>query len=112
MSSAANARIAIVGGGPAGSLLAILLAKRGFDPVVIERSARFAATSGGGRSINLALAARGIDALRRAGVDDQVREPHDPDARADGRTTSKGSSASSPTVSARPRRSTPCRAPR
>jgi kynurenine 3-monooxygenase len=73
MSSAASARIAIVGGGPAGSLLAILLAKRGFEPLVIERGPRFTATSGGGRSINLALATRGIDALRRAGVDDQVR---------------------------------------
>src|SRR5262249_10203325 len=62
------------GGGPAGSLLAILLAQRGFEPVVIERGARFTATSGGGRSINLALAARGIDALQRAGVDDPVRE--------------------------------------
>jgi kynurenine 3-monooxygenase len=40
---------------------------------VIERGPRFSATSGGGRSINLALAARGIDALRRAGIDDQVR---------------------------------------
>ena len=74
MSSAASGRIAIVGGGPAGSLLAILLAKRGFEPVVIERGARFTTTSGGGRSINLALAARGIDALRRAGVDDHVRD--------------------------------------
>ena len=73
MSSAASGRIAIVGGGPAGSLLAILLAKRGFEPVVIERGARFTAAGGGGRSINLALAARGIDALRRAGVDDHVR---------------------------------------
>ena len=74
MSSAASGRIAIVGGGPAGSLLAILLAKRGFEPVVIERGARFTTTSGGGRSINLALAARGIDALRRAGIDDHVRD--------------------------------------
>jgi kynurenine 3-monooxygenase len=74
MTSAESARIAIVGGGPAGSLLAILLAQRGFEPVVIERGARFTASSGGGRSINLALAARGIDALRRAGVDGPVRE--------------------------------------
>ena len=74
MSSVTSGRIAIIGGGPAGSLLAILLAQRGFEPVVIERGARFTATNvGGGRSINLALAARGIDALRRAGVDDDVR---------------------------------------
>jgi kynurenine 3-monooxygenase len=72
MSSATSARIGIVGGGPAGSLLAIMLAKRGFDPVVIERSARFTASALGGRSINLALAARGIEALRRAGIDGYV----------------------------------------
>ena len=43
--SCANERspveIAIIGGGPAGSLLAILLARRGCKPVVIERSPRF-----------------------------------------------------------------------
>jgi kynurenine 3-monooxygenase len=68
-----SARIAIVGGGPAGSLLAILLARRGFEPVVLERSAPFTVDQGGGRSINLALAARGIDALRRAGLERDVR---------------------------------------
>jgi len=74
MSSATSGRIAIIGGGPAGSLLAILLAQRGFEPVVIERGTRFTGTNvGGGRSINLALAARGIDALRRAGIDESVR---------------------------------------
>ena len=73
MSDAGRARIAIVGGGPAGSLLAILLARRGLKPVVIERGARFSsAAPRGGRSINLALAARGIAALRRAGIDADV----------------------------------------
>ncbi len=33
--------IAIIGGGPAGSLLAILLAQRGLKPIVIERGAPF-----------------------------------------------------------------------
>jgi kynurenine 3-monooxygenase len=65
-------RIAIIGGGPAGSLLAILLARRGFSPVVIERRREFSAASREGRSINLALAARGIAALRRAGIDADV----------------------------------------
>jgi kynurenine 3-monooxygenase len=73
MSETAKPRIAIIGGGPAGSLLAILLARRGLAPLVIERGARFSATaSRGGRSINLALAARGIAALRRAGLDADV----------------------------------------
>ena len=74
MSAPAAGRIAIVGGGPCGSLLAILLARRGFEPVVVERGPPFTAEQGGGRSINLALAARGIDALRRAGIDAYVRE--------------------------------------
>ena len=73
MTTASAQRIAIVGGGPAGSLLAILLARRGLKPFVIERGPRFSyATPRGGRSINLALAARGIAALRRAGIDRDV----------------------------------------
>jgi kynurenine 3-monooxygenase len=73
MSAAANQRVAIIGGGPAGSLLAILLARRGLEPVVIERGRRFSyAAPRGGRSINLALAARGIAALRHAGIEPQV----------------------------------------
>jgi kynurenine 3-monooxygenase len=70
-----SSTVAIIGGGPAGSLLAILLARRGTRPLVFERGPRFTATSqGGGRSINLALAARGIAALERAGIDRAVRE--------------------------------------
>lgn len=63
------ARTAIIGGGLAGSLLAILLARRGLAPVVVERATEEESrTPAGGRSINLALAARGLVALERAGV--------------------------------------------
>jgi kynurenine 3-monooxygenase len=73
MSAAAAKHIAIIGGGPAGSLLAILLARRGLTPVVVERGPQFSyAAPRGGRSINLALAARGIAALRRAGIEGEV----------------------------------------
>jgi kynurenine 3-monooxygenase len=62
-------RVLIVGGGLAGSLLAILLAQRGLSPCVIERSSeQESRTPSGGRSITLALAARGIAALDRANV--------------------------------------------
>jgi kynurenine 3-monooxygenase len=59
--------VAIIGGGLCGNLLAILLARLGFDVTVYERDpAPGAAQSPAGRSINLALAARGIAALERA----------------------------------------------
>jgi kynurenine 3-monooxygenase len=63
------AHVGIVGGGLAGSLLAILCARRGLQPIVVERDASFDdSATAHGRSINLALAARGIEALRHAGV--------------------------------------------
>lgn len=63
----------IVGAGLAGSLLAVYLARAGWKVEIVERRAdprirRFAA----GRSINLAISARGIKALRRAGLEDAV----------------------------------------
>ena len=59
-------KIAIVGGGLAGSLVAVYLAKRGFDVHLFEkrpdmRKNRISA----GRSINLALSVRGINALEK-----------------------------------------------
>jgi len=63
----------IVGAGLAGSLLAILLARRGFKVTVYERRADpRIATADSGRSINLALAARGIRGLKLAGVLERV----------------------------------------
>lgn len=65
--------ITLIGGGLVGALLAQLLAKRGFAVEVFEkrpdpRRAGFV----GGRSINLALAERGLQALRTAGLADDV----------------------------------------
>ncbi len=63
----------IIGAGQCGTLLAIMLAQRGFcvdvyerhpDPRIVDAEA--------GRSINLALAARGINALKEAGLFDRV----------------------------------------
>lgn len=63
------ARAAIIGGGLCGNLLAICLAQRGLRVEVFEKRP-YAETCmpGGGRSINLALAARGIAALQRFNV--------------------------------------------
>ncbi len=69
MTAGAVDAITLVGGGLAGALLAVLLAQRGHTVTVYERNPdprKGGAT--GGRSINLALAARGRHALRRAGL--------------------------------------------
>ena len=63
------AAVTIVGAGPVGTLLSLLLAADGHRVCVLERRAD--PRSGEverGRSINLALAARGLAALQRAGV--------------------------------------------
>lgn len=58
--------VTIIGGGLAGNLLAIFLARRQLRVRVVERRPRYTeGAHAGGRSINLALAARGIEALRR-----------------------------------------------
>ncbi|SEI87260.1 FAD-dependent oxidoreductase [Frateuria terrea] len=83
--------LSLIGGGLVGSLLAQQLARRGFSVDVFEkrpdpRMAGFA----GGRSINLALAERGLQALRSAGLAEEVlqravmmrgRMVHTPDGR-------------------------------
>jgi len=65
--------INIIGAGQCGTLLAIMLARQGFivdvfernhDPRIVDAEA--------GRSINLALAARGLNALQQAGIYAQI----------------------------------------
>ncbi len=70
-----NGPIAIAGAGPAGSLLAIYLARQGYDVTVYESRADLRrADIGAGRSINLALATRGIVPLVDVGVIARVDE--------------------------------------
>lgn len=65
--------IVIVGAGLVGSLLAILLGKRGYTVKVFERRPDMRKTRQyAGKSINLALSDRGIRGLRLAGVLDDV----------------------------------------
>ena len=73
MSTHSNKHLTIVGAGLAGALLATLLARSGWRIDVHERR-RDPRVHGflGGRSINLALAERGLHALRAAGADAAV----------------------------------------
>ena len=66
--------VTIVGAGPVGTLLALLLARQGRRVRLIERRTDPRASEvERGRSINLALAARGLTALEQAGVLERVR---------------------------------------
>lgn len=66
-------KITVVGGGLAGSLMSVYLAKKGFQVQLFEyrqdmRKARISA----GKSINLALSARGIRALELVGLKEAI----------------------------------------
>jgi kynurenine 3-monooxygenase len=66
-------KITLVGAGLAGSLLATLLARAGWSVDVFERRQDPRSVGyEGGRSINLALAERGLHALRQAGLHEPV----------------------------------------
>ncbi len=62
--------INIVGAGQCGTLVAIMLARHGYDVDIFERyTDPRIEDAEAGRSINLALAERGLNALRQVGID-------------------------------------------
>ncbi|MFO0827781.1 MAG: NAD(P)/FAD-dependent oxidoreductase [Phycisphaerales bacterium] len=66
-------RVLIVGAGLGGSLLATYLARAGNEVLVVERRGDPRAKNYvGGRSINLAISARGIHALERCGLAEEL----------------------------------------
>jgi kynurenine 3-monooxygenase len=66
-------KITIVGGGLAGSLAAIYMAKRGFEVNLFERRPDMRKTNlYQGKSINLALSTRGLHALSKIGLDAEI----------------------------------------
>ena len=68
-----NNNVNIIGAGQCGTLIAIMLARHGFDVDVFERfkDPRIKDAEAG-RSINLALAARGLNALQQIGIEELV----------------------------------------
>ena len=63
----------IIGSGLSGPLLAIYLSKRGFSVDLYEKRSDLRITDiSVGRSINLALSYRGIKALKKANVFDEI----------------------------------------
>lgn len=75
-SSMKHTSIGVVGGGLVGSMLSILLAKRGHDVHLYERRPDITKKGYiGGRSINLAMSTRGWRAAEQAGIAEQLR-PH------------------------------------
>lgn len=68
-------RVTIVGGGLVGSLLAVMMAKKGYSVEVYERRPDIRkAEISAGKSINLALSDRGWRALDLVGLSDGIRE--------------------------------------
>jgi len=66
--------VAITGAGLVGSLLAVYLTRRGYEVTVFERRTDLRKNQADrGRSINLALSARGLAALDELGLSDVVR---------------------------------------
>ncbi|MBK8699679.1 MAG: FAD-dependent monooxygenase [Saprospiraceae bacterium] len=68
-----NEKIAIIGAGLSGTLLAITMAQRGYDVVVYEKRDDMRKVSmSAGRSINLALSPRGMLGLDLAGIRQEI----------------------------------------
>jgi kynurenine 3-monooxygenase len=68
-------KIAIVGAGPVGALLAVMLAKKGYHIDLFEsRPDSRKSSLYQGRSINVALSDRGWRALKAVGLDDEIRQ--------------------------------------
>jgi kynurenine 3-monooxygenase len=67
-------RIAVIGSGLVGSLLAIFLRKRGHEVTIFDRRPDVRTVEFSGRSINLAMSNRGWKALAKIGIEDQIKE--------------------------------------
>ena len=70
-----NEKVLIIGAGLCGSLLAIRMAQRGYEVIMVEKRPDLRKTEqDAGRSINLALSDRGLKGLRLVGIEDKAKE--------------------------------------
>jgi kynurenine 3-monooxygenase len=70
-----NKDVIVLGGGLVGSLLSIVLSKRGYNVTVYERRPDMRKENiSAGRSINLALSDRGWRGLRIAGIEEDIKK--------------------------------------
>jgi len=67
-------KIAVVGSGLVGTLLAIYLKKQGHTVHVFDRSPDIRTVEFSGRSINLVMSNRGWKAMKDVGLDDEIRK--------------------------------------
>jgi len=75
MSTGNQKNITVIGAGLVGSLLSIYLARRGYPVTVYERRGDMRKEKmSAGRSINLALSDRGLLALEKMGLADEIRD--------------------------------------
>jgi len=70
----ASKKIAIIGSGLVGSLLAIYLKKSGHEITVYDRRPDIRKVEFSGRSINLAMSNRGWNALKEVGIEPEIKK--------------------------------------
>lgn len=67
-------KVCVVGCGPVGCYVSLMLAKRGFEVEILEKRPELARTlKQEGRSINLALCIRGIKALEKLNLQELLK---------------------------------------
>ncbi len=75
MNNGEKGQVVIIGAGLVGSLLSIYLTRRGFEVAVYERLPDLRGSrQAAGRSINLVMTSRGIQALRDVGLEQKAEE--------------------------------------
>ena len=70
----ASKHFTVVGGGLAGALMAVILRRRGYAVTIYERYGDLRTIPSAGRSINLVLTARGLQAIKEIGGEESCQD--------------------------------------